>query len=164
MERMRADLDRRLELTRDPLHTVLLFRLAQDRYFWYFQFHHVILDGYSGAMVVRRVAEVYSALVTGALAVQPDPRPLRDLLDEDLAYRVSYAFLLDQEMGVPGWPTGRSPRRWPTGCPPKPTDSRAPRHSPAARTNSAGSPSPPGGHRRSSSSVRQRRCPPICTG
>ncbi|MEN1888119.1 condensation domain-containing protein [Streptomyces mirabilis] len=97
LERMRADLDRRLELTRDPLHTVLLFRLAQDRYFWYFQFHHVILDGYSGAMVVRRVAEVYSALVTGAPAVQPDPRPLRDLLDEDLAYRVSDAFLLDQE-------------------------------------------------------------------
>ncbi|WP_328510500.1 amino acid adenylation domain-containing protein [Streptomyces mirabilis] len=97
LERMRADLDRRLELTRDPLHTVLLFRLAQDRYFWYFQFHHVILDGYSGAMVVRRVAEVYSALVTGAPVVQPDPRPLRDLLDEDLAYRVSDAFLLDQE-------------------------------------------------------------------
>ncbi|MBB5927479.1 non-ribosomal peptide synthetase [Streptomyces echinatus] len=97
LERMRADLDRPVELSRGPLHTVLLFKLAADRWQWYFQFHHVAMDGYSGALVVRRVAEVYSALVAGEPAGRADPLPLRGLLDEETGYRASDSFAADQE-------------------------------------------------------------------
>ncbi|MGW0205989.1 amino acid adenylation domain-containing protein [Streptomyces sp. NPDC003233] len=97
LERMRADLDQPVELCRGPLHTVLLFKLATDRWRWYFQFHHAALDGYSGAMVVRRVAEVYSALVAGEPADRRDPLPLRALLDQEAAYRASGSFAADQE-------------------------------------------------------------------
>ncbi|MBO8183992.1 non-ribosomal peptide synthetase [Streptomyces spirodelae] len=99
LERMRADLDRPVDLCRGPLHTVLLFKLAADRWQWYFQFHHAALDGYSGALVVRRVAEVYSALFTGdpADSGPREPLPLRGLLDEEADYRSSDAFAADRE-------------------------------------------------------------------
>ncbi len=97
LERMRADLDRPVDLTRGPLHTVLLFKLAADRWQWYFQFHHAALDGYSGAMVVRRVAEVYSALLAGERADRAEPLPLRGLLDDEADYRASDSFAADQE-------------------------------------------------------------------
>lgn len=97
LELMHADLDRPVELSRDPLHTVMLFKLAADRWRWYFQFHHAALDGYSGATVVRRVAEVYSALVAGEPAGEQEPLPLRGLLDQEAAYRASGSFTADQE-------------------------------------------------------------------
>ncbi|WP_327191154.1 non-ribosomal peptide synthetase [Streptomyces xinghaiensis] len=97
LERMRADLDQPVELSRGPLHTVLLFKLTTDRWWWYFQFHHAALDGYSGATVVRRVAEVYSALVAGEPAGGPESLPLRGLLDQEAAYRASGSFTADQE-------------------------------------------------------------------
>ncbi|NNJ05520.1 amino acid adenylation domain-containing protein [Streptomyces sp. PKU-MA01144] len=97
LERMRADLDAPVDLSRGPLHTVLLFKLAVDRWQWYFQFHHAAMDGYSGAMVVRRVAELYSALIAGETADRHDPLPLRGLLDQEAAYRASGSFTTDQE-------------------------------------------------------------------
>ncbi|MEV8476439.1 amino acid adenylation domain-containing protein [Streptomyces sp. NPDC051173] len=97
LEQMRADLDRPVDLSRGPLHTVLLFKLAAERWQWYFQFHHAALDGYSGAMVVRRVAEAYSALLAGEPTGRPEPLPLRGLLDEEADYRTSDSFAADQE-------------------------------------------------------------------
>ncbi|RJQ75871.1 non-ribosomal peptide synthetase [Amycolatopsis panacis] len=97
LERMHADLDRPADLIAGSLHTVLLFKLAEDRYFWYFQFHHAILDGHSGALVVRRVAEVYTALAAGEPIPVAEPRPLRALLEDDAAYRESEQFTRDRE-------------------------------------------------------------------
>ena len=52
---MRADLIGPVDLARDPLWVAALFKAADDRYFWYQRAHHVVYDGYSGGMVVRRV-------------------------------------------------------------------------------------------------------------
>ncbi|WP_423834092.1 amino acid adenylation domain-containing protein [Streptomyces manipurensis] len=95
--RMRADLDRPVELSQGPLHTILLFKVSADRWQWYFRFHHAALDGHSGATVVRRVAEVYSALVAGEPVRSAESLPLRGLLDEEAGYRASDSFTADRE-------------------------------------------------------------------
>ncbi|MFE2073598.1 amino acid adenylation domain-containing protein, partial [Streptomyces misionensis] len=95
-EWMRADLRRRIDLTGTELFTYALFRVAPDRWFWYHAYHHILLDGVGAALLVRRVADLYTALVAGT---EPEPGPfasVRTLLAEDAAYRASEEFTADR--------------------------------------------------------------------
>ncbi|WP_026360199.1 non-ribosomal peptide synthetase [Amycolatopsis nigrescens] len=86
---MRADLAAPVDLLADRLYTEALLRLGDERYFWFQRFHHILLDAYGFTMVTGRVAEVYTALAAGE-SPGPSPfRPLRELVEEDLAYRGS---------------------------------------------------------------------------
>ncbi|MBT2383977.1 non-ribosomal peptide synthetase [Streptomyces sp. ISL-11] len=82
----RADLARPVDLTRGPLVTQALLRLADDRYWWYQRVHHFAVDAYALTLIGRRVAEVYTALAAGE---EPAPNPfgtLRELADDEAAY------------------------------------------------------------------------------
>ncbi|MFJ1675389.1 amino acid adenylation domain-containing protein [Streptomyces sp. NPDC088251] len=95
-EWMGRDLRRRIDLTRSPLFTYALFRAGDDRWFWYHAYHHILLDGVGAALLVRRVADVYSALAAGTA---PEPSPfesVRTLLADDFAYRGSGDFERDR--------------------------------------------------------------------
>ena len=65
---MRADLAEPVDLTRGPLFAYALLKAAADRFFWYSRYHHIVMDGFGFALVARRVADVYSALVAGRAA------------------------------------------------------------------------------------------------
>ncbi|MFD4529066.1 amino acid adenylation domain-containing protein [Streptomyces sp. NPDC058470] len=96
-EWMDRDLRRRIDLTAAPLFTYALFQISRDRCFWYHAYHHILLDGVGAALLVRRVADLYTALVAGA---EPEPAPftsVRTLLAEDAAYRTSGEFTADRE-------------------------------------------------------------------
>jgi amino acid adenylation domain-containing protein/non-ribosomal peptide synthase protein (TIGR01720 family) len=68
-----------------------LLRLAADRVIWFQRYHHAVLDGLGMSLIERRVAAVYTALVTGADAPDtPDATAfgsLRGLLDAEAGYR-----------------------------------------------------------------------------
>lgn len=89
-EWMRADLQRPVDLASgDQLATSALFRIGEHRWWWYQRIHHVAIDGYGFSILLRRVAEVYSALAAGE---QPQPNPfgpLRSLLEAERSYRES---------------------------------------------------------------------------
>ncbi|MGW8063103.1 amino acid adenylation domain-containing protein [Streptomyces ziwulingensis] len=93
---MRADLAEPFDLAAGPLFRHALFRVGADRWLWYQRVHHLVMDGYGYSLVVRRTAEVYSALVRGE---EPAPRGfghLADLVADDTAYRESAAFEADR--------------------------------------------------------------------
>ncbi|WP_203874212.1 non-ribosomal peptide synthetase, partial [Planobispora takensis] len=87
LEWMRADLA--APFPAGELIVTALLRVADDRYFWYLRCHHVIMDGYSGPMIARRLAEVYTALAEGRDPGPGDLGSLAALLEEDAAYRAS---------------------------------------------------------------------------
>ncbi|PJN21420.1 non-ribosomal peptide synthetase [Kitasatospora sp. CB02891] len=96
MEWMERDLLRPLDLASDPLFGHALIRLSPTEFLWYLNYHHVVLDAISSALVRQRVADVYSALADGG-PVPPTPfGPLRDLVDSDTAYRASADFTADR--------------------------------------------------------------------
>ena len=72
-----------------PLAEDVLIKIAEDEYRWFNRCHHLITDGFSGGLYNRRVAELYSAAVTG----RPDRgEPLgrvEDLIREQEKYQVS---------------------------------------------------------------------------
>ncbi|MGW1886988.1 amino acid adenylation domain-containing protein [Streptomyces sp. NPDC001970] len=93
---MRADLAKPCDLATGPLFRHALFRVGAQRWLWYQRIHHLVIDGFGYSLLVRRTAEVYTALARGE---EPAPRTfgtLADLVAEDAAYRSSDAFAADR--------------------------------------------------------------------
>ncbi|GIJ72982.1 non-ribosomal peptide synthetase [Virgisporangium ochraceum] len=93
---MAADLARPLDPTTDRLLGFALLRVGAASYRFYTRGHHIVVDGYSVALLAARVAETYTALLHGR---SPGPGPfggLADLLAEERRYRGSAAFDADR--------------------------------------------------------------------
>ncbi|MET9692968.1 condensation domain-containing protein, partial [Streptomyces sp. NPDC006514] len=94
---MAEDLATPLDPMSDPLFLYAVFKIHDERYFWYYRYHHLIADGYTVVLLAQRVPEIYSALVA-ELPVREDPfAPLGDLLAEHAAYDVSDHRASDRE-------------------------------------------------------------------
>nr|WP_255495117.1 non-ribosomal peptide synthetase [Nocardia sp. GTS18] len=79
------------------LYTYTLLRLT-DNDVWCIQlYHHLIIDGYSAAMVSRRVAAHYTALRRGTEVPRLRWGSVETLVAEDLEYRGSQAHRQDRE-------------------------------------------------------------------
>ena len=78
-----------------PLGREVLLRLAPDLHFWYSCYHHIVVDGFSGAMLGHRIADKYTAAVSGA---EPPPAPdgFSRLIEDELSYRGSEEFARDR--------------------------------------------------------------------
>ncbi|MFD3705567.1 amino acid adenylation domain-containing protein [Nocardia sp. NPDC058658] len=84
-------------MTDRQLYTYTLLRLT-DNDVWCIQlYHHLIIDGYSAAMVSRRVAAHYTALRRGADVPSLRWGSIETLVDEDLEYRASQAHQHDRD-------------------------------------------------------------------
>jgi amino acid adenylation domain-containing protein/non-ribosomal peptide synthase protein (TIGR01720 family) len=72
-----------------------LLRVGAGEVIWSQRYHHAVLDGLGMSLIERRVAEVYTALVTATVA-PPTFAPLRDLLDAEAGYRSGAAIEADR--------------------------------------------------------------------
>jgi acyl carrier protein len=94
---MRAELTRPVKLAGDRLWCCALFRIGPERWFWYHRAHHIMLDGFGGGLIVRRVAEIYSCLSAGREVAPPRFGSLESLIGADRDYRSSARFERDRD-------------------------------------------------------------------
>ncbi|MGW1991933.1 amino acid adenylation domain-containing protein [Embleya sp. NPDC001921] len=95
-EWMTADMDTPMDVSRGPLFRFALLRLGTDRWWWYGSSHHLVMDGFGFALVARRVARVYTAMVAGrATGASPFGSPAY-LVRADLDYRTSGQYDADR--------------------------------------------------------------------
>ncbi|MEU1310631.1 amino acid adenylation domain-containing protein [Streptomyces cinnamoneus] len=104
-----------VDLTSGPLFTFGLIKIAEDRHTWFSRVHHTIVDGYSWSLIVARVAAVYTALAAGEEPAPAGFGSVRDLVDQDVAYRSSEQFAADRDFWAGhlaglGEPVGLAPR------------------------------------------------------
>ncbi|MCB5292073.1 non-ribosomal peptide synthetase [Arthrobacter sp. SO3] len=85
---MDADLALSRDVVTDQLLHAELIKLSDERHFFYQRVHHVMLDGYSAVLVLKRMAELYQGLLEG-----PDTNdiPAFGDLSELLAAEADYA-------------------------------------------------------------------------
>ncbi|MCP3811343.1 condensation domain-containing protein, partial [Mycobacteriaceae bacterium Msp059] len=69
-----------------------LFRTRQDEYFLFGLGHHISVDGLGMALVSRRIATIYTALVSGEPVPPAYFGTLQDLVDCELEYQASQSF------------------------------------------------------------------------
>jgi NRPS condensation-like uncharacterized protein len=76
----RADRLRDFELDQAPLMRLALLQLAPDYYHFVWTHHHLLLDGWSMAVLLEEVSACYTALRQGRAPTLPHPRPYRDYI------------------------------------------------------------------------------------
>ena len=79
-----------------PLFKFALFRTRPDEFYLFACCHHIIADGLGMALVSRRVATIYSALVSGTPISAAFFGSLQDLVDGELEYEASTDYLDDR--------------------------------------------------------------------
>ncbi|MFD4433659.1 condensation domain-containing protein, partial [Nocardia sp. NPDC058497] len=93
---MRQEYSCPINLTSDRLVRAAVLQISDDRWFWYSRAHHIVLDGFGAATFTARIAELYTAAVTGAEAPAGKATDLRTLYDSEIAYRDSTRFESDK--------------------------------------------------------------------
>ncbi len=94
---MCSDRAKLFDLANGPLFRCAIIKTAPDRFFLYGANHHLINDLYGSSLFLRRLAEVY-----GALVERRDPPPSKllsvlELLEEDAAYHRSDRYARDRD-------------------------------------------------------------------
>ncbi|MGW2843349.1 condensation domain-containing protein, partial [Streptomyces sp. NPDC001493] len=77
------------DLTRESPVRCALIKLAEDRYFYFYGFHHLLVDGVSVSMLLKRLVELYEKAVAGEPWDDSPFGRLADLHAEDAAWRSS---------------------------------------------------------------------------
>ena len=89
-------LDRDIDLACGPVFCTALLKVSAERSFWYQDSHHIVMDGFGDGLFIRRAAEAYTELVAQGQVTSPALGSLRDLLDDEAAYRNSGQFASDR--------------------------------------------------------------------
>ncbi len=75
-----ADRARSFDLARPPLMRAALLRTGEDRLWFVWSFHHLLIDGWCLSLIFREVFALYRAAVAGRDALLPAVRPYRDFI------------------------------------------------------------------------------------
>ncbi|WP_369184662.1 amino acid adenylation domain-containing protein [Streptomyces sp. Y1] len=95
--RMRRTMAVALDPGRDRLYRFELLKVAPGRHLWFYCYHHVVVDGFTVALLAQRTAEVYTALAAGEPAPANPFGPLAALVAADQEYRASERFTEDRD-------------------------------------------------------------------
>nr|WP_261994072.1 amino acid adenylation domain-containing protein [Streptomyces sp. t39] len=100
------------DLARTPPVRCALIGLGEERYFYFYGFHHLVVDGVGVSMALSRLVALYEHAVAGEPFGESPFGSLADLLAEDAAYRGSEeaattrAAWRDHLAGAPDAPAG----------------------------------------------------------
>ncbi|BAY99584.1 amino acid adenylation domain protein [Tolypothrix tenuis PCC 7101] len=77
---LQVDRQQGFDVSQAPLMRLTLIQIAQATYHFIWSSHHLILDGWSGALVLQQVFQAYEALCHGQVVALPRSRPYADYI------------------------------------------------------------------------------------
>ncbi|MCC5644520.1 amino acid adenylation domain-containing protein [Nostoc sp. CHAB 5824] len=77
---LQADRQQGFDISQAPLMRLTLIQVAKETYHFIWSSHHLILDGWSGALVLQQVSQAYEALCNGQVVSLPRTRPYADYI------------------------------------------------------------------------------------
>src|SRR5262245_2869685 len=80
-ELLADDRQRGFDLGAAPLMRLTLARLSEREWYFVWSHHHLVMDGWSAALLLHEVAACYSARRRGERAILPPVRPYRDHIE-----------------------------------------------------------------------------------
>ena len=93
-----------------PLFKFALLQTRADEFYWFVCCHHIVIDGIGIGLVCHRIADVYSAIASGASIPPAFFGSLSDLVDCELEYEASSDYLDDQAYWTRNLPPENEPR------------------------------------------------------
>ncbi|MFD0969297.1 non-ribosomal peptide synthetase [Plantactinospora endophytica] len=123
---MRTDLATPTELAGGELYRHALLTVSPTRSVFYLRYHHILLDGWGQTLYLRRVAEIYTALLAGAEPPASRFGALAEVLASDAVYRGSARYDRDRAYWLATLAdVGEPSRLAPVAAPPGHSDLRA---------------------------------------
>lgn len=93
---MHADLNQNLRVdSGQPLAFHLLLQVADNRWYWYQRYHHLVVDGFSFPAITRQIAAIYRAWSNGDATPESPFTPFAEVVEEYQRYRDSEAYVRD---------------------------------------------------------------------
>ena len=77
-----------------------LFKVGPERFLWYYRAHHIAIDGFSGAIIAARQAQIYTLLLAGRSPAEGALEPISVLLESEAEYRNSPELDSDREFWI----------------------------------------------------------------
>ncbi len=108
--RLASSIQRTLMPLSGPLFKFALLQTRVDEFYWFTCCHHIVADGIGLALILHRVAAVYSAIASGASIPPAFFGSLSDLIDCELEYEASTDYLDDQAYWTRNLPPESEPR------------------------------------------------------
>ncbi|MEV5687360.1 amino acid adenylation domain-containing protein [Streptomyces sp. NPDC052164] len=93
---MWADANTPVEVIGGALYRFALIKVAEDRFLFYYRYHHLVMDSFGASLIASRLADVYTRLTEGQDPADGAFPPLRELIEDELVYRRSAEFAEDQ--------------------------------------------------------------------
>src|SRR5699024_3643402 len=81
----------------DALFKQVLFKLENDRYYWYQKIHHIAADAFGFFLISRRIAHTYTALVQDQKFNRDGFQSIESVIEEDVSYRNSEKYRQDRK-------------------------------------------------------------------
>ncbi|MGU0015966.1 condensation domain-containing protein [Escherichia coli] len=72
-----------------PLVFHQLIQVADNRWYWYQRYHHLLVDGFSFPAITRRIANIYCTWLRGEPTPASPFTPFADVVEEYQQYRES---------------------------------------------------------------------------
>ncbi len=94
---MRDALELSLDLSSGPLFRISLLKVSASRWFCFGVFHHLVTDFFGAILLLRSVAERYTALLNAAMIPSSKFTRWSEVLEAEREYRASPRFLRDRE-------------------------------------------------------------------
>ena len=93
---MQADLNQNLRVdSGQPLAFHLLLQVADNRWYWYQRYHHLVVDGFSFPAITRQIAAIYRAWSKGEATPESPFTPFAEVVEEYQRYQQSEAWARD---------------------------------------------------------------------
>ena len=108
--RLASSIQRTLMPLGGPLFKFVLLQTRADEFYLFACCHHIVVDGIGITLVCHRIAEVYSAMATGASIPPAFFGSLSNLIDCELEYEASTDYLDDQAYWTRNLPPESEPR------------------------------------------------------
>ncbi|MGU3432721.1 amino acid adenylation domain-containing protein [Actinomycetes bacterium M1A6_2h] len=96
-DHIRSHEQRPIDMSRDPLVVSEILRIGDEHWIWYSRAHHVAIDGLGGMALVRRTAEVYTALLNGTRPPRTRALGVRELFDYESNYLATARYARDRD-------------------------------------------------------------------
>ncbi|WP_333850773.1 enterobactin non-ribosomal peptide synthetase EntF [Leclercia sp.] len=96
LAQMQTDLNQNLRVdSGQPLAFHLLLQVADNRWYWYQRYHHLVVDGFSFPAITRQIAAIYRAWSNGDAVPESPFTPFAEVVEEYQRYRDSEAWTRD---------------------------------------------------------------------
>ncbi|MEK8017386.1 MAG: condensation domain-containing protein, partial [Candidatus Parabeggiatoa sp.] len=105
---MKTRFNEPFQLIGQPLFRYDLVKTSEECYYWLMQYHHIIADGYSVALLNRSLADIYTQVVNGQTPELNDASYVR-FIEYDHDYAASEASAKNRQYWTNKYPTAPEP-------------------------------------------------------